>query len=116
MDITINLSKPEKDPRDIAKAGKAKNRGIRVVCYAKKMKVTPTYFSSGKTKSQNYSDYIVWRTVQFTVFAVVYYNEHCIVFNDRHIPMKIDKAVFAKLLDFVRQFHIIRQDRMQISR
>ena len=34
----------------------------------------------------------------------MYYNEHCIVFNDRHIPMKIDKAVFAKLLDFVRQF------------
>lgn len=44
MDITINLSKPEKDPRDIAKAGKAKNRGIRVVCYAKKMKVTPDIF------------------------------------------------------------------------
>ena len=44
MDITINLSKPEKDPRDIAKAGKQKNRGIRVVCYAKKMKVTPDIF------------------------------------------------------------------------
>lgn len=105
IDITINLSKPEKDPRDIAKAGKAKKSGYPSCLLCKENEGYAGHFShparqnhriipitlSGEAYNLQYSPY-------------VYYNEHCIIFNDKHIPMKIDKAAFEKLLDFVRQF------------
>lgn len=105
LDITINLSKPEKDPRDIAAAGKAKSSGYPkcLLClenegYAGHLshparqnhRVIPVMLNSEQYYLQ-YSPY-------------VYYNEHCIVFNKNHIPMKICRDTFAKLLDFVRQF------------
>ena len=105
MDITINLSKPEKDPRDIAKAGTARKSGYPacLLCrgnegYAGHLshparqnhRIIPIEIAGGKWGFQ-YSPY-------------VYYNEHCIVFNGQHIPMKIDKKAFEKLFDFVKLF------------
>lgn len=105
IDITINLSKPEKDPRDIAKAATqvkkhypkcllcAENEGFagNLAHPARQNHRIIPLILAGQQYFMQYSPY-------------VYYNEHCIVFNEAHIPMKIDKAVFVKLLDFVRQF------------
>ncbi|MBR2523559.1 MAG: UDP-glucose--hexose-1-phosphate uridylyltransferase [Clostridiales bacterium] len=105
IDITINLSKPEKDPRDIAAAGKAKSSG-----YPKCLLCMENEGYSGNVSHparQNHriipirlagQDYFL----QYSPY--VYYNEHCIVFNKEHTPMVIDRAVFTKLLDFVEQF------------
>ena len=105
IDITINLSKPEKDPRDIAAAGKAKTTAyplcqlcIENVGYAGRIghparanhRVLPIDIC-GEEWFFQYSPY-------------VYYNEHCIVFNGDHVPMFISKKAFEKLFDFVRQF------------
>ena len=105
IDITINLSKPEKDPRDIAAAGKAKMTAyplcqlcVENVGYAGRIghparanhRVLPIDIC-GEEWFFQYSPY-------------VYYNEHCIVFNGAHIPMVISKKAFEKLFDFVRQF------------
>ena len=105
LDITINLSKPEKDPRAIAAAKAAPQSGYPKcqLCrenegYAGRMnhparqnhRVIPVTIDGGDWFLQ-YSPY-------------VYYNEHCIVFNGRHVPMKIDRSAFRKLLDFVIQF------------
>ena len=105
LDITINLSKPEKDPRAIA-AAKAAPQNAYPKCqlcrenegYAGRLdhparqnhRVIPLTLD-GQDWFFQYSPY-------------VYYNEHCIVFNGRHVPMKIDRATFRRELDFVRQF------------
>ena len=105
LDITINLSKPEKDPRAIAAAKTASQSGSPrcALCrqnegYAGRLnhparqnhRVIPVTIN-GENWFFQYSPY-------------VYYNEHCIVLNGSHTPMKIDRAAFCKLLDFVRQF------------
>ena len=105
IDITINLSKPEKDPKAIAAAKNAPQSGYPkcLLCpenegYAGRLnhparqnhRVIPITIG-GKDWCLQYSPY-------------VYYNEHCIVFNSQHIPMKIDRAAFEKLLDFVSVF------------
>ena len=105
IDITINLSKPEKDPKAIAAAKLAPQSSYPkcALCpenegYAGRMnhparqnhRIIPITMAGGQWYLQ-YSPY-------------VYYNEHCIVFNGEHIPMKIDKSAFQKLLDFVTLF------------
>ncbi len=105
IDITINLSKPEKDPKAIAAAKNAKQSAYPKcqLCmenegYAGRMnhparqnhRIMPIVINDSKWGFQ-YSPY-------------VYYNEHCIVFNGQHTPMKIDKQAFIKLFDFVKQF------------
>lgn len=105
LDITINLSKPEKDPKAIAAAKNAKQSGYPKcqLCmenegYAGRInhparqnhRIIPIEINGSKWGFQ-YSPY-------------VYYNEHCIVFNSQHVPMKIDHAAFCKLFDFVKQF------------
>ncbi|MBR1561328.1 MAG: UDP-glucose--hexose-1-phosphate uridylyltransferase [Clostridia bacterium] len=105
LEITINLSKPEKDPRDIAA-----QRSMKQTAYPKCMlcvenpgyagrpgfparqnhRVIPLSLS-GKPWYLQYSPYL-------------YYNEHCIVFNHEHIPMKIDRGTFVRLFDFVDLF------------
>ena len=105
IDITINLSKPEKDPKAIAAAKNAKQSSYPKcqLCmenegYAGRMnhparqnhRIIPLTINDSKWGFQ-YSPY-------------VYYNEHCIVFNGQHVPMKIDRAAFTKLFDFVKQF------------
>ena len=105
LDITINLSKPEKDPRDIAKAGQAKKSGYPSCLLCRENEGYAGHFSHParqnhriipiKLGGENYN-------LQYSPY--VYYNEHCIIFNDKHIPMKIDRDTFVKLLDFVGQF------------
>ena len=105
LDITINLSKPEKDPKAIAAAGKAKASGYPkcLLCaenegYAGRLdhparqnhRIIPIELG-GQDFFLQYSPY-------------VYYNEHCIVFNRRHIPMHIDRQAFTNLLGFVTVF------------
>ncbi|MBQ6019558.1 MAG: UDP-glucose--hexose-1-phosphate uridylyltransferase [Clostridia bacterium] len=108
IDITINLSKPEKDPKAIAAARTAKPAGGDkypkcLLCpqnegYAGRLdhparenhRVIPLTIDGGDWFMQ-YSPY-------------VYYNEHCIVFNGAHVPMVIDRSAFRKLFDFVKLF------------
>lgn len=105
LDITINLSKPEKDPKAIAAAKLAKQSG-----YPKCLLCRENEGYAGRTNHparQNHR--IIPITINdsqwgFQYSPYVYYNEHCIVFNSQHIPMKIERATFGKLLDFVRQF------------
>ena len=105
MDITINLSKPEKDPKAIAAAKNAPQSG-----YPKCQLCVENEGYAGRMNHPARANHRIipiqvcgedW-CLQYSPY--VYYNEHCIVFNSRHVPMKIDKAAFQKLLDFVRVF------------
>ncbi|BCZ48759.1 galactose-1-phosphate uridylyltransferase [Clostridium gelidum] len=102
LDITINLSKPEKDPRDIAKAKLVKSSSYPKCLLCKENegfyghinhparqthRIIPLDFTQGQKYFLQYSPY-------------TYYNEHCIIFNAEHIPMKINKATFKNLLIF----------------
>lgn len=105
LDITINLSKPEKDPKAIAAAKLAKQSG-----YPKCLLCRENEGYAGRLNHparQNHR--IIPVTINdsqwgFQYSPYVYYNEHCIVFNSQHIPMKIEHATFCKLFDFVKQF------------
>lgn len=105
IDITINMSKPEKDPKAIAAARNAKQSSYPkcLLCvenegYAGRInhparenhRIIPIRIL-GKEWGLQYSPY-------------VYYNEHCIVLNREHTPMTINREVFEKLFDFIRQF------------
>lgn len=105
IDITINLSKPEKDPRNIAKAATAKKNEYPKCLLCEENEGYAGHISH--PARQNHRIILVKladRDYYFQYSPYVYYNEHCIVFNKEHTPMKIDKAVFVKLLDFVKQF------------
>lgn len=108
MDITINLSKPEKDPRDIAKAAKGINTDKSgypacLLCYENEGYAG--HFSHPARQNHRIIPITLAGEAYYLQYSpYVYYNEHCIVFNEKHTPMKIDRAAFAKLLDFVRQF------------
>lgn len=105
LDITINLSKPEKDPKAIAAARSAKQSG-----YPKCLLCMENEGYAGRLDHparQNHR--IIPLTINesrwgFQYSPYVYYNEHCIVFNALHTPMKIEHATFVKLFDFIRQF------------
>ena len=102
LDITINRSKPEKDPRDIALARtqKSANYPMCQLCpenagfagtlqHPARQNLRPIPITAaGEPWEMQYSPYS-------------YYNEHCIFFNEKHIPMKIDAAVFEKLFDVI---------------
>ncbi len=105
LDITINLSKPEKDPRAIAAAKNAPQSG-----YPKCQLCRENEGYAGRMNHPARANHRIipigvcgqdWY-LQYSPY--VYYNEHCIVFNARHVPMKIDRSAFEKLLDFVRVF------------
>jgi len=105
LDITINLSKPEKDPKAIAAAKNAKQSA-----YPKCQLCKENEGYAGRVNHparQNHR--IIPLTINnsdwfFQYSPYVYYNEHCIIFNGQHTPMKIERATFGKLLDFVEQF------------
>lgn len=105
MDITINLSKPEKDPKAIAAA-----KNVRQSGYPKCLLCIENEGYAGRINHparQNHR--IIPVTIQdskwgFQYSPYVYYNEHCIIFNSRHTPMKIEHETFCKLFDFVKQF------------
>lgn len=105
IDITINLSKPEKDPRDIAKAGTQKRSGYPSCLLCKENEGYAGHFSHPARQNHRIIPVTLDGEAYFLQYSpYVYYNEHCIVFNAKHIPMKIDRSVFRKLLEFVAQF------------
>ena len=105
LDITINLSKPEKDPKAIAAARAAKQGG-----YPKCLLCRENVGYRGRLNHPARQNHRVMPVIiqdsdwnmQYSPY--VYYNEHCIVFNGQHVPMKIEHGTFCKLLDFVEQF------------
>ncbi len=105
LDVTINLSKPEKDPKAIAAA-----RDLPASDYPRCQLCAENEGYAGRVNHparQNHR--IVPITINGSPWFLqyspyVYYNEHCICLNKVHTPMKIDRACFGKLLDFVRQF------------
>ncbi len=105
LDITINLSKPEKDPKAIAAARNAKQS-----TYPKCQLCMENEGYAGRLDHPARQNHriipvkINGSNWYFQYSPYVYYNEHCIVFNSQHVPMKIERATFAKLLDFVTQF------------
>ncbi len=105
LDITINLSKPEKDPKAIAAAKNAPQSAYP--------KCQLCMENEGYAGRMNHPARQNHRIIPITVMGepwclqyspYVYYNEHCIVFNSKHIPMKIDRSAFEKLLDFTTAF------------
>ena len=105
LDISINLSKPEKDPKAIAAAKNAKQGG-----YPKCLLCVENEGYAGRSNHPARQNHRIMPVLiqgcewGFQYSPYVYYNEHCIIFNKKHIPMKIEKATFEKLLDFVYQF------------
>ena len=105
LDITINLSKPEKAPKAIAAAKLAKQSGYPKCLLCK----TNEGYAGRVNHPARQNHRIIPVTINesdwyFQYSPYVYYNEHCIVFNGEHTPMKIERATFGKLLDFVEQF------------
>lgn len=105
IDITVNLSKPEKDPKAIAAAKLMPQSGYP--------KCQLCYENEGYAGRINHPARQNHRIIPITINGekwgfqyspYVYYNEHCIVFNSQHIPMKIDESAFRKLFDFVKLF------------
>ena len=105
IDISINLSKPEKDPKAIAAAKLAKQSG-----YPKCLLCKENVGYAGRVNHPARQNHRIiplkingtdWG---FQYSPYVYYNEHCIVFNFEHIPMKIERATFVKLFDFIKLF------------
>ena len=105
LDITINLSKPEKDPKAIAAA-----RNLPASAYPRCQLCAENEGYAGRVNHPARQNH---RVVPITINGspwflqyspYVYYNEHCICLNAEHTPMKIDRACFGKLLDFVGQF------------
>ncbi len=105
LDITINLSKPEKDPKAIAAAKLARQSG-----YPKCLLCMENVGYAGRANHPARNNHrIIPININDTPWGFqyspyVYYNEHCIVFNGQHVPMKIEKATFIKLFDFVELF------------
>ncbi len=105
LDVTVNLSKPEKDPKAIAAAKLAKQSG-----YPKCLLCMENVGYAGRVNHPARNNHrIIPITINdspwgFQYSPYVYYNEHCIVFNGRHVPMKIERATFIKLFDFVKMF------------
>ena len=105
LDITINLSKPEKDPKAIAAA-----RNLPAAAYPRCQLCAENEGYAGRVNHPARQNH---RIIPITIHGspwflqyspYVYYNEHCICLNREHTPMKIDRACFGKLLDFVGQF------------
>jgi len=105
LDITINLSKPEKDPKAIAAARTAKQAG-----YPKCQLCVENEGYAGRINHPARENHrIIPITINgsdwgFQYSPYVYYNEHCIVLNAKHTPMQINHDTFCKLFDFVKQF------------
>lgn len=105
MEITINLSKPEKDPKAIAAAGAAKSSA-----YPKCQLCAENEGYAGRVNHPARENHriipitICGQNWGFQYSPYVYYNEHCIVLNKAHVPMSINREVFVKLFDFLRQF------------
>ncbi len=105
LDITVNLSKPEKDPKAIAAAKTQKQTGYPKCALCRENEG----FAGSMTQAARQSHRLIPITMaeqewflQYSPY--VYYNEHCIALSSVHTPMKIDRSSFVKLLDFVTVF------------
>lgn len=105
IDLSINLSKPEKDPKAIAAAKNAKQSGYPkcLLC------IENVGYAGHVSHPARETHRIIPLTINDTDWGLQYspygyYNEHCILFNGKHVPMKIERATFVKLFDFVKQF------------
>ena len=110
MDITINLSKPEKDPKAIAAA-----RNLPASAYPRCQLCRSNEGYAGRLNHPARQNH---RVIPITIDGkpwflqyspYVYYNEHCIVFNAEHTPMKIDHSCFRKMLDFIGQLDVYKR-------
>ncbi len=105
LDITINLSKPEKDPKAIAAAKAAASTSYPKCMLCKENEG----FSGTVTLPARHNHRIIPMEIAGSAWYLqyspyVYYNEHCIAFNGQHVPMKIERATFSKMIDFVTLF------------
>ena len=106
LDITINLSKPEKDPKEIAAAKKSKKK----LSYPKCQLCIENEGYAGRINHPARGNHRIIPVIidgerwGFQYSPYVYYNEHCIVLNSKHVPMVIDEKIFKKLFDFVKAF------------
>ena len=105
MEITINLSKPEKDPKEIAKA-----RNLPAMHYPKCLLCLENVGFAGNLNHPARNNHRVLLVIlnneewYFQYSPYVYYNEHAIIFKGEHVPMKISRDTFIRLLAFVEQF------------
>ena len=105
IDITINLSKPEKDPRDIARAAAGEKSDYPKCLLCRENEGYAGTLSHPARQNHRIIPVELAGQQYFLQYSpYVYYNEHCIVFNSEHTPMKIDASVFVKLLEFVKMF------------
>ncbi|MBQ9708099.1 MAG: UDP-glucose--hexose-1-phosphate uridylyltransferase [Firmicutes bacterium] len=105
IDVTINLAKPEKDPKAIAAAGKLSPSGYPAcqLCRENEGYAGHAGYPARQTHRVIPID-ICGQKWSWQYSPYGYYNEHCIAFNDEHIPMKVDRSCFEKILDFVSQY------------
>lgn len=105
LDITINLSKPEKDPKAIAAAKLMLQSSFPKCLLCKENEGYAGRVNHPARQNHRIMPVVINDSNWFMQYSpYVYYNEHCIVFNAEHTPMKIELATFRKLLDFVKQF------------
>ena len=105
LDISINLSKPEKDPKAIAAAKAAPQSGYPKCQLCAENEGYAGRMNHPARQNHRIMPICIRGTKWFMQYSpYVYYNEHCIVFNANHTPMVIDRSAFEKLLDFVTLF------------
>lgn len=105
LNISINLSKPEKDPKAIAAAKSAKQSGYPKCALCAENEGYAGRLNHPARQNHRVIPIELYNEKWFFQYSpYVYYNEHCIIFNSRHIPMKIDKSTFTKLFDFIKKF------------
>ena len=105
LDITINLSKPEKDPKAIAAARNAAKSSYPKCALCHENEGYAGHLNAAARQNHRTIPITINNSQWYMQYSpYVYYNEHCIAFNGEHTPMKIDRAAFGKLLDFVTLF------------
>lgn len=105
LDITVNLSKPEKDPKAIAAAKTAKQSGYPKCAICRENEGYAGSLTQAARQSHRLIPIKVAGQDWFLQYSpYVYYNEHCIALSSKHTPMKIDREAFVKMLDFVTLF------------
>ena len=105
LDVTINLSKPEKDPKAIAAALNAKQSSYPACLLCRENEGYAGRVNHAARQNHRIIPIrLAGEQWYFQYSPYVYYNEHCIVFDEKHEPMKIERKTFERLLDFVTLF------------
>ena len=105
LDVTINLSKPEKDPKAIAAAKNAKQSAYPKCQLCKENEGYAGRVNHPARENHRIIPVTINNSQWFFQYSpYVYYNEHCIVFNSEHTPMKMDRSTFEHLFAFIDKF------------